>query len=223
MNTLDMISGPLLFVEHLHEYSKKVHQAVELIPSLVDALLATDHEPVRHLHGQMSEIRSEADRIKYSLYDQFKDMHFRAAGGYGFGQYIASLDKVAESAEEFADVLVLCKTTIPTELGADLQALVAQVVRISGQVLNLAETLWPPEEGVSADPEARDVLDAIERITEGRRQVNQLGMEFARRLYSLAGPLDPTALLCLDQCRTALREVTSNAERAANHLRLVIR
>jgi predicted phosphate transport protein (TIGR00153 family) len=223
MNALEMISGPLLFVEHLHEHTRKVHQMVELIPLLVDAQLATDHQKVKSLHEQMSKIKAEADQIKYSLYDQFADMHFRGAGRYALGQYIASLDKVAESAEAFADMLIICKTTVPTELHADLKALVGQVVQVSGQMLNLAETLWPPEEALSTGPEARDVLDAIERIVEGHRQIRQLGMKFAQHLYGLEGQLDPTALLCLDKCHTALREVTNNTERAANHLRMVIR
>jgi len=222
MDALDMISGPLLFVERLYEHSRKVHQAVGLIPLLVDALLASDHERVRRLQEQMSQIKSEEDRIKNALYDQFKGIHFRAAGEYALGQYIDSLDKVAESAEEFADVLVLRMAAIPTELHADLQALAAQVVHIGGQILNLAGTLWAPEETVFAQPEAGDAREAIERTIEGTCQARRLGMEFARHLYGLEGQLDPTALLCLDQCRTALKEVTKNAERAANHLRPVI-
>jgi len=223
MNALEMISGPLLFVEHLHEHTRKVHQTVEGIPLLVDAQLATDHQKVKSLHEQMSKIKAEADQIKYSMYDQFADLHFRGAGRYALSQYIDSLDKVAESAEAFADVLALHKINIPAELHADLKALIIQVVHISGQILMLTETFWPPEEAVSAGPEARDVLDAIERIVEGHRQAKQLGMEFSRHLYGLEGQLDPMTFLCLDQCCAALREVTNNAERAANHLRLVIR
>ena len=222
MNALEMISGPLLFVEHLHEQARKVHQTVESIPLLVDALLAADHQRAGSLHEQTSEIRCQADRIKCSLYDQFANMHFRSTGGYALGQYIAGLDKVAESAEAFADVLASRKTTIPTELHADLKALASQVVHISGQILSLTETVWPPEEAVSTEPETRDVLDAIEGIVEGHRKARQLGMEFGRHLYGLEGQLDPATLLYLGQCHTALREVANNTELAANGLRLVI-
>ena len=222
MNTLEMISRPLLFVEDLREHAKKVHQAVELIALLTDALLASDHERVRHLREQVSEIRGQADRIKQSLYGQFKHLHFRGVGGYAVGQYIAGQDKVVESAETFAEVLVSRKTTVPTELHADLQALVDQVVQVSGQMLSLTGILWPPEETMSTDPEASDVLDAIERIVEGHRRARQLGMEFSRHLYGLEGQLDPTCLLCLDKWHTALREVASNTAHAADLLRMVV-
>jgi uncharacterized protein Yka (UPF0111/DUF47 family) len=106
MDAVDMISGPLLFVEHLRDYNKQVHQAVGLAPLLVDALLAADHEALSRLHAQVSEVRRDADRIKRSLYGQFKEMHFRPAGEYALGQYINSLDKVAESAEAFAEAIV---------------------------------------------------------------------------------------------------------------------
>ncbi|MCX5639014.1 MAG: DUF47 family protein [Planctomycetota bacterium] len=182
MDALDIISGPILFVQQVHEHSKKVHQGVELMQPLVDALFAEDYEKIKTLHKQMSEIKNEADQIKLSLYDQIKDMHFRSAGGYAFSQYITWQDKVADSAMEFADLLMLRKTTIPVELRADFQAFVAQVVNISGQVMNLAEKVCSPAEDVLTEPEDRDTLDAIGRIIEGNCEVKRLAMEFAFRI-----------------------------------------
>lgn len=223
MDVLDMISGPLLFVQQLHEHSKKVHRGVELMQPLVDALFAEDYEKIKMLHEQMSEVKNEADQVKLSLYDQIKDMHFRSAGGYAFSQYITWQDKVADSALEFADLLMLRKTTIPVELRADFRAFVAQVVNISGQVMNLAEKVCSPAEGVLTEPEDRDTLDAIGRIIEGNCEVKRLAMEFAQHFYSLERQLEPMAIMLLDKYCTALREVTNNAEHTANHLRLMIR
>jgi uncharacterized protein Yka (UPF0111/DUF47 family) len=223
MDALDMISGPLLFSEHLREHFQKVHQAVELTRALVDAQLAAENGKARHLHEQISEIKGEADRIKHSLYDQFSEMHFRKKGGYALGQCIDSLDKMAESAEEFGVAIVLCGTPVPTELHADFRALVSHVAQVSEEMLNLAGTLWPPEETVLARQEAADALEAIERIDEVCRQAKRLGMEFARHIYSLGGRIEPASLLCLDRCNMALRETVKCAERAADYLRLVIR
>lgn len=150
-------------------------------------------------------------------------MHFRSTDGYAFSQYITYQGKVADSAQEFADLLMLRKTTIPLELRADFQAFVTQVVNISRQMMNLTEMLCSPSEDVLTDLESPDALDAIERITEGNCQVKRLAMEFAQHSYSLERQLDPMAILFLDKYSTALRGVTNNAEHAANHLRLMIR
>jgi uncharacterized protein Yka (UPF0111/DUF47 family) len=222
MNALEMISGPLLFVEHLHEQTRKVHQAVEMIPLLLEALLTSDHQRVTALHQQISEIRDQAKRIKHSLYDQFADMHFRSTGGYAVGQYIAGLDKVAESADAFADILVSRKSSIPIELHADLKALASKIAHMNGQILMLTESIWPPEESVPTEPQTRDVLDAIERIVEDHHQARQLRMEFYRHLHNLEDQLDPSILLYLDKSHTTLQETANHVEVAANLLRMVI-
>ena len=222
MDVIDMISGPLLFVQRLHEHSTKVHEAVELIQPLVDALLAQDHEKMETLHGQMSKITSEADQIKLALYGQIKDIRFRSPGSHAFSQYVGCQDKVADAASDFADLLVVRKTTIPVELRPGLQAFVAHVVGAGRQTVNLAKELFSSQEAVSTNPQAQDAIEAIAGIIEGSCQAKRLGMEFARHVYSFEGRLDPVTGLFLDKYGTALRGITDAAERAADHLCLLI-
>jgi hypothetical protein len=222
MDVIDMISGPLLFVQRLHEHSTKVHEAVELIPALVDALLAQDYEKMDMLHGQMSKIRSETDQVKLALYGQIKDIRFRSPGSHAFSQYIGCQDKVADAASDFADLLMVRKTTIPVELRAGFQAFVAHVVGTSRQPVSLAKELFSSEEAVSTAPQAQGAAEAIAGITEGNRRAKRLGMEFAQHVYSLEGRLDPGTIQFLDKYSTALRGITDAAERAADHLRLMI-
>jgi uncharacterized protein Yka (UPF0111/DUF47 family) len=222
MNTLDMISGPLLFVEHLRDYSKQVHQVVGRMPLLVAAILAADHEQARRVREQMSELKSEADRTQYTLYGEFKDIRFRAGGEYALGQYVGCLDTTAEASEEFADLLLLHGISIPLELHAKLQAFVAEVVHTSELLSDVADILWPSEETLPAPHGSKEALDTVERIVEGHGQASRLGTEFARHLHGMAGELDPAVLLCLDNCRIALRAAVKGVECAANHLRPVI-
>jgi uncharacterized protein len=223
MNAFDMISEPVLFAEQLCEHSHRVHQCVELIPALADALLAQDDEKMRILHQQISKIRDEVGQSKLSLYDQIKNMHFHSVGGCDFGQYLACQDKVASSAQEFADLLVSRKTTIPIELHADLRALVAQVVNLSGRTRSLMGGFCSEAQGVRADTEAQNMPDAIRGIIDENGQARRLKREFARRVYSLEKQLDPVTILFLDRCCGALHEVADGTEQTAEHLRLMIR
>ena len=223
MNTLDMISKPLMFVDDLREHTRKVCEAVELTPALMTALLAADDERAGRLHGQVSEIRNEAERIKHGLYEQFQDIHFRASGEYAVGQYIAGLDKVAESAEAFADLVISRKAPVPAELHANLEALAAQVSRISEQIMSLAETLWPPEEVLPSRPNPRHVLDAINGVTETHSRTMELVRRLSRQVYGLETQLEPAALAYLTRCCVLLTAMASDAELAADHLRMIIR
>jgi len=222
MDAFDMISEPVLFVQELREHADRVHQSVELIQSLADAMLIEDYEKIQTLHEQMAGIGDEVDQSRLTLYGQIKEMHFHLAGGDAFSQYMACQDKVAGASQAFADLLLSRKTTIPIELRDDFRALVTQVVNVSRRTMSLAEGLSSEAQTVCTDTEARSSPDATRGIDD-RGQVRQREMEFARHLYSLEKQLEPVTILFLDKCCAALHEVADNAERAADHLRLMIR
>jgi len=223
MNAFDMISEPVLFAQELREYSSRVRQSVELIQPLADALLAEDYEKILTLHAEMSRVRDEVDRSKLSLYGQIKEMHFHSAGGYAFSQYMACQDKMADSSQDFAERLVLRKTMIPIELHHDFRALATQVVNVGRRTMSLAEELCSEAETGYTDIEAQSSLDVIRGIIDDKGQARQCEMEFARHLYSLGKQLDSVTIVFLDKYCATLHEVAENAERAADHLRLMIR
>jgi len=223
MNAFDMISEPVLFVEALREYSGSVHRGVELIQSLADALLAEDYERIDALHTQMSQIGDDVDQSRLSLYGQIREMHFHSAGGDAFSQYVACQDRVADSSRVFAELLALRKTAVPAELRDDFRALVAEVVNVGRRTMSLAAGLSCSAQTLCPDTDARNSLDAIRGITDDKGQVRRREIEFARHLYSLEKQLDPVTLAFLDKYCAALHEVADNAERAAEHLCLMIR
>ena len=223
MNTFDMISEPLLFAEQLCEHSRRVHESVELIQLLDDALLAEDYERMETLHEQISRARDDVDQIKLSLYEQIKNMHFHRADGCVFSQYLACQDKVASSAQEFADLLMLRRTTIPIELRDDFRAFVTQVVHVSRRTRTLTEGLSSEDQSVCAATEVQNALDAIRGISDDSGQARRLEMKFARHVYGLEKQLDPVTILFLDKYCAVLREVASNAARTADHLYLMVR
>lgn len=222
MDTTDMIPGTILFIQRLHEHSMKVHEAVERIQPLVDALLVQDHEKMRTLHEQTSRIRSEADQIKLALYERIQEMHFRSVGSYAFSQYIDCQDRLADAASDFADLLMVRKTTLPVELHANFRGLVAHVIGVSRQTLNLAKELSSSEEAGSTYPQTEDAGKTIAGIIEGSGQAKRLGMQFAQCVYNLEGRSDPVTILFLDRYGTALRGIAEAAERTTACLRLMI-
>jgi predicted phosphate transport protein (TIGR00153 family) len=223
MNAFDMIAEPICFARQLHEHAHKVHQSVDLVPSLVDALLTGDYEKIRTLHEQMSRISDEASQTKLSLFDQIKNMQFHSVGGYAFSQYLACQDKIADVAQKFAALLVLRGTTIPDELHADFRAFAAQVAHVCEQTATLAESVSSPPESVPPATEAQNTLAMIQGIVEGNRHARQLGMQLARCACRLQERLSPVTVLFLDKYCATLYEAADNAEHTANHLRLMIR
>jgi len=221
MGVLNKFFAPSPFVQ-MHEHSKKVHECVELLRPLVNALLAEDYEKIEELHNLMSKTEHEADQIKTELRDKITDLYFLSVGRHELSRFLAYQDDVADSAEDFAVLLLLRKTKIPEELKADFLAFVNQVISVSEQLMCIAEELSTLAEAAFTGKEAQDVLKAIEKIGEEEWKADRLERKFARHFYNMEEKIDPITILFLDKYCQILSAVSNNAEKTAKYLRLII-
>ena len=222
MGVLSMFFAPSPFAQ-LHEHTKKVHECVELMRPLASALLEEDYEKIEELHNVMSKTEHEADQIKTELRDRITKMYFLSVGRSELSRFLAYQDDVADAAEDFAVVLLLRKTKVPEELKADFTAFVEQVINVSEHLLNVAEKLSTLAEAAFGGEEAKEVLEAIEKIGEEEWQVDRLERKFARRFYSMENKIDLITIVFLDKYCKTLSRVSNNAEKTAKYLRLIIR
>lgn len=222
MRVLSRFFGPSPFAQ-LHEHSKKVHECVELLHPLANALLAEDYEKIEELHNLMSKTEHEADQIKTKLRDSITKMYFLSVGRLELSQFLAYQDDVADAAEDFAVVLLLRKTRFPEQLQADFLAFVEQVISVSEQLMDIAEKLSTLAKAAFTGREVQDVLGAIERISEEEWKADRLERKFARHLYSMEEELNPITIFFLDKYCKTLSAVANNAEKTAKYLRLIIR
>jgi predicted phosphate transport protein (TIGR00153 family) len=222
MGVLDRFFAPSPFIQ-LHEHAKKVHECVELIRPLTNALLAEDYEKIEELHNVMSKTEHEADEIKTELRDKLAKMYFLSVGQHELSRFLAYQDDIADAAEDYAVVLFLRKTKIPQELKADFVALVEQVISVSEQLMNLESEISTLVEAGFTGEEAENVLEGIKKIGEEEWKADRLERKFARRFYSMEDRLDPITIMFLDKYCKRLSAISNNAERTAKFLRVIIR
>ena len=222
MGLIKTFFAPSPFAQ-LHEHSKKVHECVELLRPLADALLAEDYERIEELHDLMSKTEHEADQIKTLLRDRINKMYFLSVGRLELSQFLAYQDDVADAAEDFAVVLLLRKTKVPEELKTDFMTFIDQVIKVSEHLMELAKKLSTLAMAAFTGKEARKVLNAVEKIGEEEWQAGRLERKFARHLYSIEDKVDPVTIFFLDKYCKTLGAVSNNAEKTAKYLRLIIR
>jgi len=222
MGVLEKFFAPSPFVG-LQEHAKKVHECVELLRPLTDALLAENYDKIEELHNLMSKTEHEADQIKTGLRDRISSMYLLSVGRLELSQFLAYLDDVADTAEDFAVLLLLRKTKVPEELRTDFVAYVDQVISVSEQLMHLTDKLSTLAEAAFGGEEARDMLKAIEEIGQEEWKADRLERRFARHVYSMEDKIDPITIMFLDKYCKTLGRVSNNAEKTAKYLRLIIR
>ena len=222
MGVLGKLFARSPFVD-LQEHAKKVHECVELLRPLSDALLAEDYDKIEELHNLMSKTEHEADQIKTELRDRISRMYFLSVGRLELSQFLAYLDDVADTAEDFAVLLLLRRTKVPNDLQPDFRALVEQVINVSEQLMHLTDRLSALAEAAFGGEEAQEMLKAIENIGQEEWKADRLERKFARHVYSMEDKIDPITILFLDKYCKTLSRVSNNAEKTAKYLRLIIR
>lgn len=222
MGVFKKFFAPSPFIQ-LHEHAQKVHECVELLRPLAEALLAEDYERIEELHNEMSRVEHEADIIKTELRDSLADLYFLSVGQHELTQFLSYQDDIADAAEDFAVVLLLRKTKVPDALRADFSEFVNQVILVSEMLLDLESELSTLAEAAFTGQEAKDVLIGIEKISEEEWKADRMGRKFARHFYSMENELDPITIFFFDKYCKRLNEVANNAERTAKYLRLIVR
>jgi predicted phosphate transport protein (TIGR00153 family) len=222
MGVLERFFAPSPFIQ-LHEHAKKVHECVELIRPLTNALLAEDYEKIEELHNVMSKTEHEADEIKTELRDKLAKLYFLSVGQQELSRFLAYQDDIADAAEDYAVVLLLRKTKIPRELKTDFVAFVEQVISVSELLMNLESEISTLAEAAFTGEEAENVLKGIKKIGEEEWKADRLERKFARHFYSMEDKLDPITIMFLDKYCKRLSAISNNAEKTAKYMRLIIR
>ena len=206
----------------LVEHTKKVHECVTQIRTLADALLEEDFERIKVLHHEISGTEHEADQIKDDIRKAISRAYLLSVGRDELTQFLAFQDEVADSAEDFAVVLLLRKTRIHPELKDDFNAFVDQVIAVSEHLLSVAEEMTLLAETSFAGKEAERVLEALDRIGEEEWEADKLQRKFALHYYQMEEQLDPVTILFYDKYCHTLSRIANSAEKTGKYLRQII-
>ena len=120
------------------EHSKKVHECVELLWPLMEALVAEDYEQIIKLHSRMSRLEYEADLIKHEIRGFITQRSFLPVDRSDLINFLEHQEKIADHAEDFAVILTLRKTVVNSELHDHFFEYLHQIFQVSGCLLTAA-------------------------------------------------------------------------------------
>lgn len=220
MQSLATLFGESPF-EHIVTHARKIHECVNLIRPITEALLAGDMVRLAELQGLMSATEFEADKIKDTIRQNLSRRILLPVSREDILTFVRQLDRMGDDAEDYAVVATFRKMELPTELRQDFTGLVDKIIQTSEALLGLAEELARLQKDAFEGSEAERVLLKIQDVCHLEWESDKLSRTLARRYYSLPG-IDPLTVMILDKlCRT-LTGIADHAENVGKSLRLMI-
>jgi predicted phosphate transport protein (TIGR00153 family) len=206
----------------LVEHTNKVHQCVEVIRPLMEALVNEDYEEIKRLQDQVSKLEYEADLIKHEVREYLPRRYFLPVDRVELEKFIGCQDKIADKAEDFAVILTLRKTKLHPAIMDKFFDFVDQVFQVSNTLLTAAVELKNLAEVSFSGVEADNVLTLLDGLNEEEWKADRIARSLSKDIFTLENELDPITLLFYEKMLLVLSEIANEAENAGDMLRTMI-
>ncbi len=208
--------GPLV------EHTKKVHECVEMVWPLLEALVDEDYAQIRVLQDKTSRLEFEADTIKHAIRKQLPRRYFMPVDRADIDSFLHCQDKIADKVEDFAIILMIRKTKLHPDLHEKFFDFVNQVFQVTGTLLAATVELKSLADSSFGGAEAREVLGYIEGLGEEEWKADRMARQLSIDIYNLESELDPITIMFYEKMLITLGQVANEAENAGDMLRNMI-
>lgn len=202
-------------------HARKIHECVNLVRPIADAIIKGDMDALRDLHKKMSDTEYQADMIKDEIREKMPRRIMLPVNRDDLFNLVRQLDRMADDAEDFAVVATFRKLDMPESIRTKFLALADKVIQTSEALLNIAEDMAELQREAFQGDKAHEVLNKIHYACRLEWESDKLSRDLARAYYSIEG-MDPVTIMILDKLSNALAWIADSAENVGKNLRLMI-
>jgi predicted phosphate transport protein (TIGR00153 family) len=208
--------GPLV------EHTKKVHECVEMLKPLMEALVNEDYEEIHRIQDKISRLEYEADNIKHEVRQHLPRRYFMPVERVELERFISCQDKIADKVEDFAVILTLRKTKLHPAVMDKFFDFIEQIFQVTGTLLGAAVELKNLAEVSFSGAEARHVLDILHGLNEEEWKADRMARSLSKDVYALEKQLDTITIIFYEKMILTLSAIANEAENAGDMLRTMI-
>ncbi len=210
-------------IGQLVDHARKVHECVELIKPMIEALIAEDWEWLNELHDRVAKTEYEADKLKHDIRDNLPRRYFLPVNREELDGFLQCQEKMADYAEDFSVIATIRKTKLHEDLHEKFMAFVTQVFQVSGTLLTAAVEFKNLAEVSFSGAEARMVLGLINNLGVEEWQADKLGRQLSIAIYELENKVSTIDIIFYEKMLLKLSAIANEAENAGDFLRAMLR
>ena len=208
--------GPLV------EHTKKVHECVEVVRPLMEALAHENFIEIDNLQDKISKLEYEADLLKQEIRSRLPRRFFLPVDRNELDSFLRCQDKIADRVEDLAVILTLRNTKIHNSLSDGFFEFVEQIFQVTGSLLQAAVELNNLAEVSFGGAESQVVLDILDKLGEEEWKADRLARKLSKEIYSMESEISTIDIIFYEKILLALGSIANEAENAGDMLRMMI-
>ncbi|MBU0482439.1 MAG: DUF47 family protein [Proteobacteria bacterium] len=203
-------------------HSKKVHECLQMVKPLMEALVHENYIAIQDLQDQTSKLEYQADKIKHEIREQLTHRYFLPVDRADLEGFINCQERMADYAKDFAVILIIRKTRLHPGLVAGFAELVEQVLKVGENLLAAALEMQDLADSSFGGAESKKVLKLIEGLGEEEWKADRIARRLSKEIYKLEHELDTVTILFYEKLLLTLSAIANEAENAGDSLRVIL-
>jgi len=207
----------------LRQHMDKVQETLGHLRPFFEAFLADDRETARELRKSIMKLEHEADLIKNDIRDHLPRSYFMPVDRRDLLGLLHQQDTVADLCEDIVIVATLReRLPLPEDVRERFLGLVDEAVETCLQASRLDEELDKLLSSSFGGPEADNVVEMINEISQHEFEVDKAAYTLAQELYRREDIMGPTVLLLWQKLIELVGRLANAAEAIGDQIRLML-
>jgi hypothetical protein len=202
--------------------AEKVKECSDQIPILFDAYFEGDYDRVHAIAEQISHLEHEADVVKTRVRDSLPRSVFLPVDRRDFLDVLASLDAVADCAEDVGVLFTLREMEPHEELIDSLKSLVRRVMATVHKGVEVIEQFQRLLDASFSKPEVERTHELIDELGRLEHEADIIQDDLARQLFTIEDKIKPGSLLIWNKIFNKVGDMANHSEKMGNRLRLFL-
>jgi predicted phosphate transport protein (TIGR00153 family) len=215
----DLPNSPFkILMAHFDRVCKSVHK----LKVMIDLYMEGKFTEASSVAVEISRLEHEADEIKRHLRATIPRMILMPVSKQDILDILSSNERIADSAQDVAQILDMRQTRIPDELCPQFEKFEGHVIDSVMALRKMMEHLETVIESTFARLETKEVIEMGHHVHEHEYKADSVGKALSKAIYGLEGSHSSLAIFHMMRFADVLDKVADNAENAANKVILVV-
>jgi len=200
-----------------------VFSCVCLLPPLFDALFQDDKEQIEVLAKELSQLETEADKIKSTLRLHMPNMLLLPVARRDILLLISDQDSIADTSEKIAQILYDRDMEVPDGIKELLDALIEGTMETVTETKGIIEELDElVQVGFGGGRETDKVSSMIAGVRRSEHNIDNIIHQLRRSLFAIEDQLAPVSVMFWYKLIDLLGSISDQSENVADRLLLFL-